>query len=218
MMYDVFFLSYNEPMAQQHWKKLVRHAPHSSHVSGITGIHNAHYECAKLSKTRNFFVIDADSEIIDFDFTIKLSAWDRKYVHLWYARNPVNGLEYGWGGIKLFPKEIVLNMSDQPLDMTTSFELKIIPEVKSITHYNSSDFDCWRAAFRECVKLAVSDDYENANRLEQWKHPGTGYGANMVVKGAVAGEQYGLRNKHNITALKKINDFAWLKLKFEDIK
>jgi len=68
-------------------------------------LHAAHQECAKRSFTSHFFVVDADNIITDPNvFAYKIPWYDTQYVHLWYALNPVNDLEYGWGGLKLFPK------------------------------------------------------------------------------------------------------------------
>ena len=139
-MYDVFFLNYQEPMADTHWRALSRLLPSARRVSGVAGIHAAHRRCAELSTTRMFYVVDADNEVIDFDFRFKPPPYDQGYVHLWFARNPVNELVYGWGGIKLFPKSLVLGLEGTPLDMTTSFPLKIVPEVASITHFNTRLF------------------------------------------------------------------------------
>ena len=66
-MLDVFFLSYNEPFADEHFELLKIKAPHAKRVHGIKGIFNAHKECAKQSMTTHFYVVDADA-IIESDF------------------------------------------------------------------------------------------------------------------------------------------------------
>jgi hypothetical protein len=217
-MYDVFFLSYDEPMAASHWNMLKRNVPTARSVTGIDGIHSAHLECAKLCKTSHFFVIDADNEVLSYDFTFKIPRWDSDYAHLWYARNPLNGLEYGWGGIKLFPKRSVLNMSSGSLDMTTSFSLKVVPEIKSRTHFNYAPLETWRSAFRECVKLSISSDPDAATRLETWKTVAEGPYSKECLEGAEAGSQYACANRDNPDAIRKINDFKWLSTQFEDRK
>jgi hypothetical protein len=215
-MYDIFFLSHGEPYADANWNVLRNVYPHARRVNGIDGILNAHKHCAFISRTLNFFVIDADNEILDVDFGIKLSVYDKDYVHVWRAKNPVNGLVYGWGGIKLFPKRFLLSIETMPLDMTTSFPLKIMDTVGSITHFNTSPFDTWRSAFRECVKLARADDAESYQRLQTWCKIAKGPYADWCLDGACKGREHGLKYKTDTDMLMKINDWAWLAEKFED--
>jgi hypothetical protein len=41
-MLDVFFLSYNEPYADENYELLLEKAPHAKRVNGITGFTAAH--------------------------------------------------------------------------------------------------------------------------------------------------------------------------------
>lgn len=214
-MYDIFFLRFDEPMADGHWAALKSRIISARVMSGVKGIHAAHLACAKASRTACFFVIDADNEIIDYDFSYKVPTWDMQYVHLWQAHNPVNGLTYGWGGVKLFPKKLVLGMSPDTLDMTTSFPLKVMPEVKSINHFNYAPFETWRSAFRECVKLTLSDDPEALARRDVWVSKATGPYSGECLAGARAGVHYAYANKDDPAAIRKINDYAWLRSFYE---
>ena len=55
-----------------------------------------------------FWVIDADAEVTEeFMFDYIPDVYDKEVVHVWGSKNPVNGLEYGYGGVKLFPIEMV---------------------------------------------------------------------------------------------------------------
>lgn len=217
MMYDVFFLSYDEPHANLHWKSIQSSIAHARRIDGIRGIHYAHLHCAMASKTSNFFVIDGDTEITDTScFNYQLPEWDSSLVHLWHARNPVNGLEYGWGGVKLFPKETVLAMETNTLDMTGSLPLKIIPHTVSITHFNTSAFDTWRSAFRESVKLSLKNDIESVIRLNIWKTVASGPYWDRCLRGAEDGSQYADKFRNDLDSLRKINDFQWLKEKYEN--
>jgi hypothetical protein len=217
-MYDVFFLSHGEPLADFHWNQLLKKAPHARRVDGIDGILNAHRHCAEISKTSNFFVIDADNEVLDvFNFTIKLPTYDKDFVHIWKAKNPLNGLIYGWGAIKLFPKKLLLNLEDMPIDMTTSFPLKIISVIGSITHFNTSPYDTWRSAFRECVKLSQSDAPESQERLKIWCSKAKGAYSDICLIGAKSGRDYGLTYKNESAMLSNINDWSWLKERYEEL-
>ena len=212
-MYDVFFLSYDEPHADRHWEILKGNVPFARRVHGIQGIQAAHKHCASIARTPHFFVVDADNEVIDFSpFEYEVNTWDRDYVHLWFARNPVNGLEYGWGGLKLFPRSVFAR-TEPRLDMTTSLPLKVFKEVKSITHFNTSPFETWRSAFREAVKLVQNPTEEQQEWLRVWCTKASGPHADMCLLGAQEGRKYG--NDHQGEELMVINDYGWLKQEFE---
>jgi hypothetical protein len=134
----------------------------------------------------------------------------------------VNDLEYGNGGIKLLPRKMTLHMDLSKPDMTTSISTKFKPvfEVSNITSFNSDPFNTWKSAFRECTKLssAVIDRQKQGEtdaRLNAWCTLGKDrqYGE-YAIAGAIAGREYGTANKGNIEALKKINDFDWLRNKY----
>lgn len=216
-MYDIFFLSHGEPMADIHWKLVHNIQPHARRIAGIDGILTAHRHCAQQARTSNFFVIDADNEVLDVDFAIRLPEYDRHYVHVWRAKNPVNGLVYGWGGIKLFPKKLLLSEHQMPVDMTTSFDLKMMPTVGSITHFNTSPFDTWRSSFRECVKLTNNPSQDSLERLAVWTNVAHGPYAEWCLHGARAGQDYGKTYRHNQPMLLKINDWTWLQEQFDAI-
>lgn len=214
-MYDVFFLSFDETNADDHWAILSDAIPYARRVSGVVGIQNAHARCAAKASTSHFFVVDADSEIVDFSpFQCHLDLWDQGYVHLWFARNALNDLEYGWGGLKLFPKAMFANLGDMRLDMTTSFPLKIIPEVVSISHFNVSPFETWRAAFREAVKLSLTQTEEAQAWLETWCETANGPYAEECLRGAREGRDYAVSRREYPEELLRINDYVWLKTRF----
>jgi hypothetical protein len=58
-------------------------------------------------------------------------------------------------------------------------------------------------------------DEETIKRLDIWCTVGADrlYG-NYAISGAIAGRKYGEIHQGNIEALKKINDFQWLKEKY----
>ena len=144
-------------------------------------------------------------------------------VYCWRSLNPVNGLIYGFGGVKLFPKSLFSSQPSSFVDLSTSFKGKyqVVEELASITKFNASALDAWRGAFRECVKLAsecISNQKskETEERLTIWCEKGIekAFGK-YVLMGAKQGRDYGLKNKDNRKALSKINDFEWLKARFQ---
>ena len=58
---------------------------------------------------------------------------------------------------------------------------------------------------------------ETLHRLDVWCTLGAdrSFGQEAIA-GAIAGKEYGESNKNNLEALKKINDFDWLKRIFDE--
>ena len=223
MRYDIIFISYNEPQADENFARLKARFPYAQRVQGIRGIHQAHIAAAKKAFTKMFWVVDADSQILDtFNFDHVVSEYDLENVHVWRSMNPINDLEYGYGGVKLLPKSLTQNMDTSKPDMTTSISslFKAMPEISNVTAFNVDAFNTWKSAFRECVKLASKtidrqDDTDTNYRLNVWCTRGLDrpFGRE-AIEGAVQGKQYGLENKDNNESLKMINDFDWLRERF----
>lgn len=224
--YDIVFISYQEPNADENFENLKTRFPDRviHRVHGVKGIHQAHIEAAKVCDTPMLYIVDGDAVVVDdFNFDWQVPAWQYNHVHVWRSKNPVNGLVYGYGGIKLFPRHETLNMDISKPDMTTSISDKFVamPKVSNITAFNTDAFNAWKSAFRECAKLSskVIDrqkSKETNERLRTWcmyMIPDTPFGED-ALQGAKAGTAYGTRNKGNVQALKTINDFDWLKEKF----
>ena len=222
--YDIVFISYNEPNADENYNKLLQKFPRAKRIDKIKGIHQAHIKAAEIANSEMFWVVDGDAVIIeDFKFDYETSTYERDIVHVWRSKNPINNLVYGNGGVKLLPRYLTLNMDVNTLDMTTSIskKFKAVQEISNITAFNTDEFTTWRSAFRECAKLAsrVIDrqhEEETQQRLDTWSTVGsdTLYGR-FAISGALLGKQYGLENKNNPSALVKINNFDWLKEQFE---
>jgi hypothetical protein len=214
-VFDIIFISYNEPNAVENFSRLKERFPLVKHVSGVTGIHQAHIAAAKRSFSPMFWVVDADAIVLDtFNFNYELTKEEHDIVHVWRSRNPINGLEYGYGGVKLLPKKLTIDMDVTSTDMTMniSTRFKAMEEVSNITAFNTDPFSTWRSAFRECCKLAVTNNEESLSRLNVWCtiNDAVPYGYYAYL-GALAGKTYGQKNASDKEALCKINDFTWLK-------
>lgn len=226
-MYDIVFISYNEPKASIKFLELVSNPflvnRSIIHVHGVTGIQHAHVEAAKQVSTKMFYVVDSDAEILpNFRFNLKLDPSEENIVHVWQSRNPINGLVYGYGGVKLLPRELTLNMDLNSHDMTTSISsrFKVIPKTSNITAFNTDPLSTWRSSFRECAKLASKiiigqNDQESENRLNVWRfNQSNAPFAEYSRSGASAGHWYGTTYKDNPRALSKINDYNWLESEY----
>ena len=225
------FISYNEASADENYEKLKLKRPDAKRVHGVKGIHNAHIAAAKLSTTDMFWVVDADASILKkFNFEIPyIPHYNRNEkdifldtVHVWRSINPVNGLIYGYGGVKLLPRNLTLIVDTSTTDMTTSIStnFKLMSKISNSTMFNIDEFSTWRSAFRECVKLSSKTidrlyDEETEERLMIWCAMGINqpFGA-YSIGGAKAGKRYGELNIAKKEMLLKINDFDWLKDQF----
>jgi len=221
-MYDIIFISNNEPNSNENWTILSKRFTLAKRINGIKGIHQAHVAAAKQSFTKMFWAVDGDARILDsFNFDYQVPEYDQDYVHIFHSQNPINDLKYGYGAVKLLPRKLTAEMSIDTLDMTLSInKIKIINQVSNITHFNVDEFSTWRSAFRECVKLTLNvlnkkDNDESLQRLNTWCEVGfeKPFGK-YCVQGAREGKNYALVNYDNIEALKLINDFDWLKERF----
>ena len=222
-MYDIVFISYQEPSADANYAALKTRFPMTKRVHGVKGIHQAHIAAAKKCFTKMFWIVDGDAVIMDdFNFDYKVPSHQQDHVHVWRSKNPVNDLVYGYGGIKLFPRRMTIHMDTSKPDMTTSItgKFKAMPQLSNVTAFNTGPFETWKSAFRECTKLASKiidrqKNEETENRLHIWQTVGKDrpYGE-FALRGAQAGSAYGKASQGDIEALKKINDFEWLLEKF----
>jgi len=224
--FDIVYISYFELNADENFQMLEeRFKDYVIHrVENVKGIHNAHIAAAKKVNTNMFWVVDADAHIVhDFDFSYQVAKWDQDAVHVWRSSNPINGLVYGYGGVKLLPKKLTINMDLNSTDMTTSIssKFKLVDAISNITVFNTDPFSTWKSAFRECAKLAskVIDRQENEEseeRLNIWCSDiglDKKYG-NYAKSGALLGREFGSKFKTDKDKLKLINDFQWLNEQF----
>jgi len=192
--YDIIYLSYDEPNAEKNYSNLVTKIPWAKRVHGVKGSDNAHKACANLSETDRFVTIDGDniinesflSQEIDFEQHVQL---ENKVIS-WSAYNIINGLIYGNGGVKCWPKDFVLNMKthenadpDNPhaqVDFCWDLEYIQMNSCFSEIHNNFTPQQAWRAGFREGVKMALDrgikptlekfkeNHWKNLHRLYIW--------------------------------------------------
>jgi hypothetical protein len=163
---DVIFLTYDEPKKEGYWIKIQNMVPWAKRVDGIKGSDAAHKAAADASDTERFILIDGDN-IPDpefFNHQMALGDHNRDCVFRWRARNHINGLMYGNGGLSSWTKDFVYNMrthevSDGSTDTLVEFcfdpKYWAMADCYSTTYPNGSAFQAWRAGFREGVKMCL---------------------------------------------------------------
>ena len=166
---DIIYLSYDEPNADKNYADLLTKVPWAKRVHGIKGSDAAHKACAELSETDRFVTVDGDNtirqefinQVLDFDEHTDLT----NSVISWCGKNTINGLMYGNGGLKCWPKEHVLSMkthenadpNNPHAQVDFCWDTNYIQQNScySDVHNNETPHQAWRAGFREGVKLAL---------------------------------------------------------------
>jgi hypothetical protein len=221
---DVIFIANGESNADENWQQLLKVYPAAKRIDNVNGIYAAHKVASESSSTELFFIVDADAWVLDsFKFEINGDEIGDDMVYVWHSLNPVNLCVYGYGGVKLFSKQMFSTAHDNIVDMTTTIAkyIKVIPEISCVTKFNTSEYDAWRSGFRECAKLASKSiagqvDTETEQRLQAWltRGVGTAFGE-YTIAGARAGQKFGLENA-GTDRMQLINDYNFLKEQFNN--
>ena len=193
---DIFYISYDEPNAEENWADLLNKVPWAKRIHGVKGFDAAHKEAARQSETDRFITVDADNIVMDDFFEQILDVPDTDHngndisqsIFSWNAKNLLNGLVYGNGGLKCWPKQYALEMNtheaaddDEGMEFCWKLNYIQLNDTYSEVHQTASPFQAFRAGFREGVKMSLDqgkrvqpDDfirkiwYGNYNRLQVW--------------------------------------------------
>jgi len=165
---DCIFLSYDEPQKEEFWVKVKNMVPWAQRVDGVKGSDAAHKAAAAASTTDRFVLIDADNlpypEFFNQTLTFPDEQWEQA-VFRWRARNHINGLMYGNGGISCWTKDFVNNMrTHEATDGSAETQVEFcfdprywpMHDCYSTTFPNHTSFQAWRAGFREGVKMCLN--------------------------------------------------------------
>ena len=216
--FDVVFISYKEPNAEENWSRVLSKAPHAKRVNNVSGILEAHIAAASQITTDMFYVVDGDAYLTDsWEFNFRPSFINKHATHVWHSRNPINDLQYGYGGVKLFPKDAFINLENtKPLDITLSAtkRLMVMKQVSNVTAFNTDPFSTWKSAVRECTKLLLKTDTESASRLAVWSADGID---RPFGEYAIAGAAYARQLIEQSIDPIMVNDREWLQQEFNKI-
>ena len=173
---EAVFVSYDEPMADALFRRAgERLGMPIKRLHGVHGVGKAYRLTAELVDAEWFFLVDADCYISeDFDpACIDAIGLDRPRVIVWRSRNPVNGLEYGYGGLKLCSVEAMKRIVPMPgADPLANIETEFLNQVACTTNFNQSPFHAWRSGLREVLTLLANDfglqQSEIEDRVRRW--------------------------------------------------
>lgn len=238
--FDIVFISFDEPNADENYNNLLEKAPWAKRSHGVFGSDAAHKAAAELAETDRFITIDADN-IVDpafFGVEIDMDRIRDTDVISWAGKNTINGLVYGNGGIKCWPKEVVMNMQTHEnapagdkraqVDFCWNIHYIQMNNIYCDVMNNGSPLQAWRAGFREGVKMGLVDGdvidprylkeqvhNKNYKRLLTWMSVG-----DDAENGIWA--VYGARLGCHMTNIartewdwKNVRDFRWLTNFFE---
>lgn len=164
---DVIYLTYDEPQKEEFWIKIKNMLPWAKRVDGVKGSDSAHKAAAAASGTERFILIDGDNipDLNFFNLSMEFPSpkWEQA-VYRWRAKNHINGLVYGNGGISSWTRTYIENMrthENSAGDNQTAVEFCFdnlywsMHDCYSTTYPNHSPFQAWRAGFREGVKMCL---------------------------------------------------------------
>jgi hypothetical protein len=228
---DFIFISYDEPDCEHNWAETLRRIPWARRIHGVIGFDAAHKAAASLSRTQRLITIDGDS-IPDNDIldrTLRIRAGIRNHVFSWRALNRINGLCYGNGSLKCWPRKDMLAMSTHErahgdigtVDFCWTIPYTHMQSCCSSTDPGGSPYQAFRSGFREGVKMTLNrgqpiephrlrfDLWEGAvKRLQVWCGIGADHPNGIW---AIYGARCGLALMTNYPSrdYQKISDYDW---------
>lgn len=163
---DAIYLSYDEPNKEEHWIKIKNMVPWAKRVDGVKGSDAAHKACAEASDTERFVLIDGDNlpDPAFFNYQLTLDDSNIDCVFRYRAKNHINGLMYGNGGLSIWTQDFARNMrthensngsDDTAVEFCFDPRYLAMHDCYSTTYPNGSPFQAWRAGFREGVKMCL---------------------------------------------------------------
>ena len=238
--FDIVYISYDEPNAEENYNDLLNKCPWAKRSHGVWGSDAAHKAAAALSETDRFITIDADNIVNEEFFNIELDT-DRiasNHVISFAAKNIVNGLVYGNGGIKMWPVHVVNKMrtheaapeSDKRAQVDFCWNIQYVQmnDWYSWVHNNGSPLQAWRAGFREGVKMGLEGGdvvppeqikrifRENYRRLMVWMTVGEDITNGLwAIYGARLGAYMTNITRHDWD-WRNVRDFDWLTKYFNE--
>ncbi|WP_431774882.1 hypothetical protein [Streptomyces cucumeris] len=220
--YDAVFLSYDEPMANSLHSRLQRTLGGSvKRLHGVHGMRRAYRLCAEAVDCEQFFLADGDFAIdTDFDPAAVEPLDEEVSMRVWRATNPVNGLTYGYGGLKMIRRSALREMGEA-VDVLAALpgRIQFVPETAGVTRFNQSPFHAWKAGFRECAMLARGSEYRMADddvrhRMEAWATSRSGEFAAYAAAGAREGTAFAHEAAGDTRRFYRLNNPVWLRERF----
>ena len=162
---DVVFISYDEPEADANFARLQALVPRARRVHGVKGFDAAHRRAGDVTGSDWVATVDGDNWVTDAGFfhgKLDHAPRDLGQVFSFSARNVLNGLRYGNGGVKLWPRHVLQGLHSHEnarrpqgaLDFWT-VPFYLINRDLSEVRVTATPAQAFRAGYREGVKLTM---------------------------------------------------------------
>jgi len=212
---DIIFFSNGEASADknyEHLLKITHGLPNKvTRIDGVNGRVKSQHAAANNSDTAWYFLVNAKLKVsAKFDFSWQPDRLQIPKHYIFHATNPINGLVYGHQAIVANNKKLTLANFGTGLDFTMDSEHEVVPIISGIGMYNSSEWDTWRTAFRECIKLKASKTEENQIRLNTWLTVGLGEFYQYSLQGAKHAVEYYDEVSGDFEKLRLSYDWDWI--------
>ncbi|MFD8481833.1 hypothetical protein [Kitasatospora sp. NPDC059673] len=216
--FDAVQLSYDEPLADfLHTRLTGVLGGNVKRLHGVRGMRRAYRLTAELVDTDQFFLADGDFAIDpEFPTATVEPLTDGVSMRVWQAVNPVNGLTYGYGGLKLIRTSALREMA-QAVDVLAALPARV--EFSRVTAgttlFNQTPFHAWKAGFRECAMLARGSEYgmtgaSARERIDAWAASTDGDFADFAAAGARDGLDFAHMAARDPKQFETLNDPPWL--------
>ena len=173
---DVVFISYDEPEADANFARLQALVARARRVHGVKGFDAAHRRAGEGDGPDWVITVDGDNWVTDAGFfqgRLDHAPRDLGQVFSFSAWNALNGLRYGNGGVKLWPRHVLHGLRSHEnarrqagaLDFWT-VPFYLINRELSEVRVTATPAQAFRAGYREGVKLTLI-----GGRMPQDAHP-----------------------------------------------
>lgn len=229
-----YYISYDEPNAEENWNRVRELLPLARRVHGVKGFDKAHKTCAMSCHADRFLTIDGDNWLLPSVLDHELDdTGHENVVFSFRSQNDINGLEYGNGGLKVWNAAALLNSNTHEHGTDTDFcwtlQYYQVDVRGSIARSNGSQYQAWRAGYREGVKMSYINGvpmkdpraeynniwYGNRSRLNIWMSVGRDAdNGEWAMLGARQGfcDLYSGQIKNT-----DINDYDWFSQKWQQM-
>jgi hypothetical protein len=218
-MYDVFFIEYGEPNAEENWNQLLTFHPTAKKISNIKGIDIAHLMCNDLATTDKFWTVDGDNWVLrklelSIEFNVDLIMFDS-----------LDSIDKGLsvlGSTKLWSKNKFINtdMSKGDFTLNATKTYKTIKRTMSENRYNITPYSTWKFCFRHMVKSysgIINIKVLKQNIRKYQRFPKLDNGTNNAVWGyraSLDAKKYVEQCNGDFNKINLINNYDWLETKF----
>lgn len=155
---DCVFISFREENAEQNWRELLKQRSDAKRVHGVKGFDRAHQMAANTSDSDWVVTVDGDTRVYPELWELELETQSPNALHNFASYNPINGLVYGNGSVKTWPKHVLANVAShkQGVDFAQDLEIYATGLQMGEHDINFSKAQAITSGYREGAKLPLA--------------------------------------------------------------